>query len=153
MGAISVLAHIPSDLRLDDRPLKASQNSLPLFKTEPNLGKLVDAFVETENGLVAHQASLIVNLPKMNGKMHERYLPERLGPDMTKQISSGAKITSINTKQNRLPIKWHAPIVDGRALYEYAVLVTSLDEEILGLAQLYRDRADCENVFDELKNQ
>ena len=25
--------------------------------------------------------------------------------------------------------------------------------EILTLGQLYRDRADCENVFDELKNQ
>ena len=31
--------------------------------------------------------------------------------------------------------------------------VTSLDREILTLGQLYRDRADCENVFDELKNQ
>ena len=37
--------------------------------------------------------------------------------------------------------------------YEYAVLVTSLDALILPLAQLYRDRADCENHFDELKNQ
>jgi hypothetical protein len=36
---------------------------------------------------------------------------------------------------------------------EYAVLVTSLTEEILTLAQLYRDRADMENNFDELKNQ
>ena len=37
--------------------------------------------------------------------------------------------------------------------YEYAVLVTSLDREVLTLAQLYRDRADAENCFDELKNQ
>jgi len=37
--------------------------------------------------------------------------------------------------------------------YEYAVLVTNLDHEILSLGQLYRDRADCENTFDELKNQ
>ena len=37
--------------------------------------------------------------------------------------------------------------------YEYAVLVTNLDHEIVSLAQLYRDRADAENVFDELKNQ
>ncbi len=35
--------------------------------------------------------------------------------------------------------------------YEYAVLVTSTSYEIL--AQLYRDRADAENNFDELKNQ
>jgi hypothetical protein len=39
-----------------------------------------------------------------------------------------------------------------RQIYEVAVLVTSLDAEILTLAQLYRDRADCENAFDELKN-
>jgi Transposase DDE domain group 1 len=38
-------------------------------------------------------------------------------------------------------------------VWEYAALVTSLDGEILTLGQLYRDRADCENVFDELKNQ
>ncbi len=37
--------------------------------------------------------------------------------------------------------------------YEYAVLVTNLDQEVLTLGQLYRDRADAENTFDELKNQ
>ena len=36
--------------------------------------------------------------------------------------------------------------------YEYAVLV-NLDHEVLSLGQLYRDRADAENTFDELKNQ
>jgi hypothetical protein len=37
--------------------------------------------------------------------------------------------------------------------YEYAVLVTNTDYEIVSLGQLYRDRADAENAFDELKNQ
>lgn len=37
--------------------------------------------------------------------------------------------------------------------HEYAILVTSLPLEILSIAQLYRDRADSENCFDELKNQ
>ena len=37
--------------------------------------------------------------------------------------------------------------------YEYAVLVTDLRYDIAALAQLYRDRADSENTFDELKNQ
>jgi len=41
----------------------------------------------------------------------------------------------------------------GNTAWEFAVLVTSLDLEVLSLAQLYRDRADSENVFDELKNQ
>jgi DDE family transposase len=46
-----------------------------------------------------------------------------------------------------------AEVDDGGEVWEYAVLVTSLDSEILSIGQLYRDRADCENVFDELKNQ
>ncbi len=37
--------------------------------------------------------------------------------------------------------------------YEYAVLVTSLTASLLTVAQLYRDRGDAENNFDELKNQ
>jgi hypothetical protein len=37
--------------------------------------------------------------------------------------------------------------------YEYAILVTSLSDEVATIAQLYRDRADAENNFDELKNQ
>jgi hypothetical protein len=45
-----------------------------------------------------------------------------------------------------------AEVSDEVKVYEYAVLVTSLDEEILTLAQHYRGRADCENNFDELKN-
>jgi hypothetical protein len=46
-----------------------------------------------------------------------------------------------------------ADIEDDTQIYEYAVLVTSLEAEVLTIAQLYRDRADCENGFDELKNQ
>lgn len=41
----------------------------------------------------------------------------------------------------------------GPEMWEFAVLVTSLDLEVRSLAQLYRDRADSENTFDELKNQ
>ena len=37
--------------------------------------------------------------------------------------------------------------------YEYAVLVTSLRDEVRTVAQHYRDRGDAENNFDELKNQ
>jgi len=38
-------------------------------------------------------------------------------------------------------------------LWEYAVLVTNADYKLDAFSQLYRDRADCENGFDELKNQ
>ena len=37
-------------------------------------------------------------------------------------------------------------------VYEYAVLVTSLTDEVRTVAQHYRDRGDAENNFDELKN-
>jgi hypothetical protein len=37
--------------------------------------------------------------------------------------------------------------------YEYAALVTNMDSEIMTIASHYRDRADSENNFDELKNQ
>jgi Transposase DDE domain group 1 len=41
----------------------------------------------------------------------------------------------------------------GQQLYEYTVLVTSLADEVRSVAQLYRDRAEAENILDELKNQ
>ena len=38
--------------------------------------------------------------------------------------------------------------------YEHAVLVTNwLEQDLLAVAQIYRDRAGAENLFDELKNQ
>ena len=36
--------------------------------------------------------------------------------------------------------------------FEYAVLVTSLGDETISIVCHYRDRADCENNFDEIKN-
>jgi len=37
--------------------------------------------------------------------------------------------------------------------YEYSVLVTDLEDDLITLFHHYRDRADCENNFDEMKNQ
>ena len=41
----------------------------------------------------------------------------------------------------------------GAELWEVGALVTSLSNELVSLGQLYRDRGDCENAYDELKNQ
>jgi len=38
-------------------------------------------------------------------------------------------------------------------VYEYVVLVTNLNENLVTLLYLYRQRADVENAYDELKNQ
>jgi hypothetical protein len=37
--------------------------------------------------------------------------------------------------------------------WQYAVLVSNADYALEQIGQLYRDRADCENGFDEIKNQ
>ncbi len=44
-------------------------------------------------------------------------------------------------------------LTHGGVRYEYAVLVTSMQDEVRTIAQHYRDRGDSENNFDELKNQ
>jgi hypothetical protein len=52
--------------------------------------------------------------------------------------------------QMELEMSW---VQEGTVLYENAVLVTNLEDDIFTLAQHYRDRGDAENNFDELKNQ
>jgi Transposase DDE domain group 1 len=57
------------------------------------------------------------------------------------------------TQHKQLRLQFCVTRRDPGQLYEYAVLVTNSSHPIATLAQLYRDRADCENHFDELKNQ
>ena len=65
------------------------------------------------------------------------------------------KPTNRPTPQNDLPTQQTilvaelCPDDDG---YEYAVLITSLKHSVPTIAQFYRDRADCENNFADLKN-
>ena len=65
-------------------------------------------------------------------------------------------------KDNTLLIEKKSPVQQSLALveepeeiklYEYSVLVTSLESDLIAIVQHYRDRAECENVFDEIKNQ
>lgn len=58
--------------------------------------------------------------------------------------------TSNESQQTALQFIDHS---DKVKLWEYAVLVTNTDYSLEAVGQLYRDRADCENGFDELKNQ
>ena len=63
-----------------------------------------------------------------------------------------ARERRIDGKQLRLDFA-DSQIVQGDKLWEYAVLVTDAPYPIEAIGQLYRDRADAENAFDELKNQ
>ena len=47
----------------------------------------------------------------------------------------------------------HDEVCVNEQLWEYTVLVTNSEYERSAIGQLYRDRCDCENGFDELKNQ
>ena len=47
----------------------------------------------------------------------------------------------------------HDEVQDNAQMWEYTVLVTDVKYDLAAIGQLYRDRADCENGFDELKNQ
>jgi len=44
-------------------------------------------------------------------------------------------------------------VQDSAQIWEYTVLVSNAEYDIAAIGQLYRDRCDCENGFDELKNQ
>lgn len=53
-----------------------------------------------------------------------------------------------------MPLLEHTGVtVEETPLYEYVILVTNLTENLLTLLQMYRQRADAENGYDELKNQ
>jgi hypothetical protein len=60
---------------------------------------------------------------------------------ISEQDANGQQLLSFATVDSR------------KQVWEYGALVTSTDAEILTLGQAYRDRADCENDFDEYKNQ
>ncbi|PTT74953.1 transposase [Pelomonas sp. HMWF004] len=47
----------------------------------------------------------------------------------------------------------HDELQDNAQVWEYTVLATNAAYDIAAIGQLYRDRCDCENGFDELKNQ
>jgi hypothetical protein len=71
---------------------------------------------------------------------------------LRRRLKKDSMVASARDEANQLRLSF--PEVDDEvAIHEYTVLVTSLEAEALTIAQLYRDRADCENVFDELKNQ
>jgi hypothetical protein len=67
-----------------------------------------------------------------------------------KEVGVLKKETQSNCKQLTFDF---GQIDQGTVVYEYAVLVTNLEDEIFTLAQHYRDRGDSENNFDEFKNQ
>lgn len=63
-----------------------------------------------------------------------------------------ARERRVDGKQLKLDLSGPS-VHEGERLWEYAVMVTDVTYPLESIGQLYRDRADCENGFDELKNQ
>ncbi len=61
------------------------------------------------------------------------------------------ELIAVDKKSGQMEIQFVD--IGNTEFYEFAVLVTSLKDDVDVIAQHYRDRADSENVFDELKNQ
>lgn len=47
----------------------------------------------------------------------------------------------------------HDEVQDSAQVWEYTVLATNATYDIAAIGQLCRDRCDCENGFNELKNR
>ena len=62
-------------------------------------------------------------------------------------------VAAETSNENQQPTLHFIDHSDKVKLWEYAILVTNTDYSLDAIGQLYRDRADCENGFDELKNQ
>jgi hypothetical protein len=68
-----------------------------------------------------------------------------------RRLPRGTVLTDENTKDGQQTFGFLDDAED-ISVFEYAVLVTSLNDELLTIVRHYRDRADCENNFDEIKN-
>jgi hypothetical protein len=158
--------HTPSFLRGDcgwgtDRAmLGAEQREVPyLFKLKQtsNVQKLLarlfgkDEWVEAGQGWQGLDTEL--QLSGWNRKRRVVVLRRPLPEPGEAQKPSRRKAGRRKRKAvGQMPLELPEAIYGG-VLYEYSVLVTSLSDEVLTLAQHYRDRGDAENNFDELKNQ
>jgi len=72
---------------------------------------------------------------------------------LRRQIRETVAVSDEEKRTGQRVFSGMAELKRGQDLYEYSVLVTSLCDEVRTVAQLYRDRAEAENIFDELKNQ
>jgi hypothetical protein len=130
---------------------KAEEKQVPyLFKLKStnNVKRLIEKLMENEDwefvgqGWEGQEAQL-----KLMGWEKERRVIV-----LRKQVSKDVVALLENTDTKQIELNF-AEVNGKMRVYEYAVLITSLEDEIITLAQHYRDRADCENIFDELKNQ
>jgi hypothetical protein len=72
---------------------------------------------------------------------------------LRRRIKHDLALTSKHHDKQRVLALAHDEVQDAAQVWEYTVLVTDAPYEIAAIGQMYRDRCDSENGFDELKNQ
>lgn len=131
------------------------------LKQTPNVKRLVmshwptDGWCNVGQGWEAHEDQLkLVGWTKtrrvivMRRQIKKDFLVEIPKSKRAKRNSKSAKGTQ--------PEQINLALIDSNdpiKVWEYAVLATDTHFTLDAIGQLYRDRADCENGFDELKNQ
>jgi hypothetical protein len=124
------------------------------LKQSSNVKKLIGQLFRQEPWLDAGQGwqGLDAQLKLSGWSRTRRVVVLRRPKQQSKAVEAGeeGRIKGNNAKQLILDLP---EAVHLGVLYEYAVLVTSLEDQVRTIAQHYRDRGDSENNFDELKNQ
>ena len=72
---------------------------------------------------------------------------------LRRRIKRDVAVTAKREGQQRVLALPCDQVVDDAKLWEFTVLVSNTGYGLEAIGQLYRDRCDCENGFDELKNQ
>ena len=135
----------------DEIMTKAESIGLPyLFKLKQsqNVKKLISSCAWQSDWIYAGQKwEGIESKIQLYGWKHSRRVII-----LRKQVPREVSVLAENQKTGQLELNF-GEIETKIRVYEYAVLVTSLKGDVDTIAQHYRDRADSENNFDELKNQ
>jgi len=150
-------SHLPSFIRgdigfgTDDIMTEAESIGMPyLFKLKKskNVKNLIDyCMLHHDWESAGHNWEGVESELQLMGWSHARRVII-----LRRQIPKEVAVLSKQEKTGQMEFEF-IEIADKMHVYEYAVLVTSLEDEIRTISQHYRERADCENNFDELKNQ
>ena len=132
----------------------AEQRNIPyLFKLKQtaNVKKLIDRMIGKPEWVDAGQGwQGLESQLQLSGWTEKRRVVLLRRPLRDKDAAAAAKKQRKTAKQLSLDL---CEATYQGVRYEYAVLATSMKDEVRTRAQLYRDRGDSENNFDELKNQ
>jgi hypothetical protein len=129
----------------------AEEKGVPyLFKLKltPNVKRLIDKLKHTSQWSSAGEGfEGLESRLKLHGWKKERKVII-----LRNKISEKELPLSGSARMVQKDLPFSEPAEKGY-VYKYSMLVTSLPDEVMTITQHYRDRADSENILDELKNQ